>query len=113
MKAPLDPQSLESLIRHFNSDERVVPLRDNEVGESLSLESSIMLHPRLERAAMNQLTDGDATLSRYAIWAETLRGIVLNALEQAEGDSDTERNLMRAANSLGAFIAIQQQLSPM
>ena len=41
-----------------------------------------MLQPRLERAAMNQLTDGDATLSRYAIWAETVRGIVLDALER-------------------------------
>ena len=113
MKSPLPPEALENLIRHFDSVERVIPLQEYEVRGSLSLESSIMLQPRLERAAMNQLTDGDATLSRYAIWAETVRGIVLDALEQMDGDSDTKRNLTRAANSLGAFAAIQQQLSPM
>ena len=113
MKTPLNSQALESLVRRFDSIEHVVPFHEHEVRGSLSLESSIMLQPRLERAAMNQITDGEATLSRYAIWAETVRGIVLDALEQMDGDSDTKRNLTRAANSLGAFIAIQQQLSPM
>ena len=113
MKTPLDSQALESIIRRFDSDERIVPLASREVSNALSLENSIMLHSRLERAAMNQITEGEATLSRYAIWAETLRGIVLDAAEKSRADVDTRRNLMRAANSLAAFSAIQWQLSPM
>jgi hypothetical protein len=31
------------------------------------------LRPRLERAALNQLSGGEATFSRYAIWANTVR----------------------------------------
>lgn len=112
MSAPLDPQALENLIRHFTSDEHVVPLGEHEAAGT-PLPDSLMLQPRLERAAMNQVTGGDATLSRYAIWAETVRGIVLSALDQAEEGSDTKLNLHRAANSLGAFVAIQQQLSPL
>ena len=61
---------------------------------------------------MNQITGGDATLSRYAIWAETVRSVVLHAVEQAEEGSDAKLNLIRAANSLAAFAVIQQQLSP-
>ena len=113
MSAPLDPQTLENLIRHFTSDEQVVPLSEQEAGGKISPEGSMMLQPRLERAALNQLTGGDATLSRYAIWAETVRGIVLDALEQAEEGSDTRLHLLRAANSLGAFVSLQRQLSPM
>ena len=92
-----------------DSDQRVIPLDGQEIRGSLSLESSIMLHARLERAAMNQITGGEATLSRDAIWAETVRGVVLDALEKADADADTKRNLMRAANSLAAFAAIQSQ----
>ena len=113
MNAPLDLQALENLIRHFTSDEHVVPLGENEAVGTPPLTDSMMLQPRLERAAMNHLTDGDATLSRYAIWAETVRGIVLEALEQAEAGSDARLHLTRAANSLGAFISIQGRLSPL
>ena len=82
MSTPLNPRALESLIEHFTSDKRVVPLSEHEAAGAPLLEDSMMLQPRLERAAMNQITGGDATLSRYSIWAETLRGVVLNALER-------------------------------
>ncbi len=82
MKPPIDADSLQEIIRHYDSDERLITLDGMEIRGPLSLADSIMLQARLERAVMNQVTDGEATLSRYAIWAETVRGIVLDALEK-------------------------------
>ena len=64
------------------------------------------LFPRLFRAAMNQLVDGPAAVSRYAIWANTVRDNLVAALE-AEDEAKRRRLLIRAANSLAAFAEIQ------
>jgi hypothetical protein len=111
MNTEMDPEELQRIIRLFDSDDHVVALDAHQVGGAQTLEESFMLHSRLERAATNQITNGDATVARYAIWAETVRGIVLDALEKAAAPG-TKRNLMRAANSLAAFSTIQWRLDP-
>ena len=64
------------------------------------------LFPRLLRAAMNQLADGPAAVSRYAIWANTVRDNIVAALD-ADEEVERRRLLIRAANSLAAFAEIQ------
>jgi hypothetical protein len=67
------------------------------------------LTPRLERAAGNQLSQGEATISRYGIWANTVRDNIRQAeQEMTKGDTNEARRLMiRAANSLSAFSELQ------
>lgn len=111
----IDYTSISRIVGEFAADDRVVPFTGMEVNGPLPLELSIMLSARLERAAGNQLSDGEATVSRYAIWAETIRGIILDAIDKVDEvapTSNTKRNLVRAANSLAAFSTIQQLLDP-
>lgn len=67
------------------------------------------LWPRFERAAINQLSDGDATPSRYAIWANTVRDNIVEAVNCLEkGDTENTKKLLhRAINSLSAFSEVQ------
>ena len=114
-KNKLDYDSMLRISQAFDTDERLVPFSALEVSRSLPLKHSLMLAARLERAAGNQLSDGDATVSRYAIWAETVRGIILDAIECLDTlpeHSDKRRNLIKAANSLAAFSSIQSELDP-
>lgn len=70
--------------------------------------------PRFERAATNQICDGDATLSRYAIWANTVRDNIIEAVQCVEAGQTEEANslLVRAANSLSAFSEVQAYFDP-
>ncbi len=111
----LDDASIARIVREFDADDRVMPFTEMEVNRPLPLDRSFMLSARLERAAGNQLCNGEATVSRYAIWAETIRGIILDAigtLEEVAPSSNSTRNLMRAANSLAAFSTVQQSFDP-
>jgi len=73
-----------------------------------------LLFPRLMRAALNQCCNGDATVSRYAIWANTVRDHISTAIRLIEsGDKEEGFRLLTAAhNSLSAFSEIQKQLDP-
>ncbi|MBA3312086.1 MAG: hypothetical protein H0T47_02165 [Planctomycetaceae bacterium] len=109
-ESKLDENTMRRIVEQFNTDELLVRFDAGEVSGPLSLDLSFMLSPRLERAALNQLSAGEATMSRYVIWAETVRGIVLDAigvLGTMPESVDATRNLTRAANSLAAFAAIQ------
>ena len=109
----LTPNSITKIIRKFDTGDLVIPFDAQEVSSPLSLEASIMLFGRLERAAGNQITEGAATVSRYSIWAETVRGIILdaiNSLDESPRNMDTKRNLTKAANSLAAFSTIQNRI---
>ena len=64
------------------------------------------LMPRLLRAALNQVSDGPAMVSRYAIWAETVRDNIITALD-VDDQEEQRRLLTRAANSLSAFAEVQ------
>ena len=72
------------------------------------------LWPRLKRAALNQESQGPAMVSRYAIWANTVRDNIIEGLQNAErGDLESAKYfLIRAANSLSAFSELQAQFDP-
>ncbi len=72
-KTKLNYEEMSRIIHDFDTDERLVPFSAMEVQDALPLEISFMLSARLERAAGNQLSKGEATVCRYAIWAETVR----------------------------------------
>lgn len=73
------------------------------------------LFPRLERAALNQIESGDAIFSRYAIWANTVRDTIVEAIKMINESSNCKEVrplLIRAANSLSAFSEIQALFDP-
>ncbi len=69
------------------------------------------LMPRLMRAALNQMSDGPAMVSRYAIWAETVRDNIIAALN-VDDQGERRRLLIRSANSLSAFAEVQSLFDP-
>lgn len=73
------------------------------------------LFARLNRAAMNHLSGGTATTSRYGIWAMTCRDHVAEALRMLEEGEEREARalLVKAANALTTFAEIQRMLDPM
>ncbi len=91
--------------------------RENEIvlSQAYSDGGTEGLSPRLGRAALNQIAEGDATFSRYAIWANTVRDNILQAihlLQDVDAD-EANRHLVRAANSLSAFVEIQALFDPL
>ncbi|GFO63654.1 hypothetical protein [Geomonas paludis] len=69
-----------------------------------------LLYMRLERAALNQVCDGDATFSRYAIWANTLRDTIISCIRELGEDAanlEAIKILVQVANALSAFSDIQ------
>lgn len=73
------------------------------------------LFSRLHRAAMNHLSGGTATTSRYGIWAMTCRDHVAEAVRMLEEGEEREARalLVKAANALTAFAEIQRMLDPL
>lgn len=73
------------------------------------------LWPRFERAAMNQIEDGDASIRRYAIWANTVRDNIVDAIRLLEvgNEQSAHDRLVRAANSLSAFTEVQALVDPL
>lgn len=104
-----NPEELiDKIIQVFDREDEIV------LSEAYSDGGPEGLSPRLSRAAFNQIGQGDATFSRYAIWANTVRDNILWAIHLLE-TQDTEganRHLVRAANSLSAFAEIQALLDP-
>ena len=74
-----------------------------------------MLWPRFERALSNQIESGEATVSRYAIWAETIRDNIIQAMNEMENGKADEgkRLLVGAVNSLSAFAEVQAYFDPL
>jgi hypothetical protein len=74
------------------------------------------LFGRLERAAINQADGGEATVSRYAIWANTLRDTIIACIPELGGDAENReviKKLVQVAKALSAFSDIQVLLDPM
>ncbi len=67
------------------------------------------LFPRLIRASGDQLGNEHATMSRYGIWANTVRDNIRHAYDLIGDDNQEEAKifLIRAINSLSAFSEIQ------
>jgi hypothetical protein len=108
-RRPMTRREMERIAEHFDTDREFV------VSKAYGDGGVDGLVPRLLRAAGNQLGDGDATVSRYAIWANTVRdNIRVAEQEMSEGNLERARSLMRrAANSLSAFSELQARFSPM
>lgn len=72
------------------------------------------LWPRFNRAAGNQIEEGIATVSRYAIWANTVRDNIIYGLELVKSGkiNEAEYYFIRAANSLTAFSELQSYMDP-
>lgn len=79
------------------------------VSESYPDRGTDPLWARFERSVFNQQDQGEATISRYAIWANTVRDNIIEGMEAMDsGENRKAKNhLIRAANSLSAFADIQ------
>jgi len=95
-------KNIDGIINNFSSTELKVSNAYSDGG----LEP---LFGRLARAALNQNENDPSSISRYAIWANTLRDNIIEAMQLSElGDSDSANKLLiKAANSLSAFSEIQ------
>jgi len=107
MQDDLD-QMLNEIASKYETDERLV------VSSAYGDGGTNLLFPRLMRAASNQCCDGDATVSRYAIWANTVRDHISAAIRLIDsGDKEEGFRLLTVAhNSLSAFSEIQKQFDP-
>lgn len=68
------------------------------------------LFPRLEGAALDKIASGDSTYSRYAIWANTVRDTIIEAIKlinENANNKEVRPLLIKAANSPSAFSEIQ------
>jgi hypothetical protein len=104
-----DPETmLNKIISRFDKNSELVASNERDC-------DSNYLFQRLARAALNQCCDGEATVSRYAIWADTVGGHISAAMRLIEsGEKENGyRLLITAHNSLGAFSEIQKQLDPL
>jgi hypothetical protein len=70
---------------------------------------------RLQRAALDQLCEDKSTISRYGIWANTVRDNIRQADVEIENGNlaEARRLLRRSANSLSAFAELQAHFDPM
>jgi hypothetical protein len=102
-------EMLHSIVARFDTDEKLV------VSTAYGDGGTNLLFPRLVRAAMNQCYDGDAMVSRYAIWANTARDHISTAIHLIENNETEQavRLLISAHNSLSAFSEIQKHLDPL
>lgn len=103
----LSEEILQQIIERFSQEQPVISHTYGDGGLD-------PLWPRFERAAINQISGGDATLPRYAIWANTVRDNILEALNILEaGNAEASKKLLiRAANSLSAFAEVQAYFDP-
>jgi len=101
-------QAIDDIIEKYDNDKRLLVSDANEDGGTSSL------FARLGRAALNQANNGEATISRYGIWSNTVRDHISVAIRMFESGNEEEaiRLLTAAHNSLSAFADIQSILDP-
>lgn len=82
---------------------------DDIVQNSYSDGGCSPLWPRLERAIINQLSCSLTAIPRYAIWANTVRDNIEEALHELDSGQmeDARKRLIESANSLSAFSEVQ------
>ena len=99
---------LHTIGQRYHTLEIVAPSTAYKSGGS-SLEPGV-LGGRLLRGAGNVAHGDPAMFSRYGIWANTMKDLVLRALrdlEQGRSGGETVQRLQLVANSLSAFCDIQ------
>lgn len=95
--------AVQRIVDAFNCDTEV------RISEAYADGGIDPLFPRLSRAAINQVGGEAATISRYAIWANTVRDNLIEALSKMDSHNseDARRLITRAVNALSAFAEIQ------
>ena len=91
---PLTLDEIEAVIQRFRDCQTVVPCLLLEVDDLVPFRDATLVFDRLVRAAGNE-KEGSAeiALSRYRIWAETLRGVLLNVVEGGSSPADSRKAL--------------------
>lgn len=103
-KNKVTEKEITAIIERYSTDQEIIISKafpDGGLG---------LIMPRLGRAALNQIDDGEAVFSRYAIWANTVRDTILEAakrIEQGRSEREIRPLLTEVANSLSAFSDIQ------
>ena len=99
-------EKIEQIVRKYDTDREVI------ISESFLDGGIDPLFPRLSRAALDQFCQSAATISRYGIWANTVRDNIRQADKEIRDGNlqEAQRFLRRAANSLSAFSEIQAHL---
>ena len=107
-KKPLSWDQFENIVKKYDEGRLVVSRAYLDGGLDLRW-------PRFERAVGNQIEDGEATVARYAIWANTVRDHIIEAMRLMDEKGQPEearRLLIAAANSLSAFSDVQTYFDP-
>lgn len=99
----LTEHEMDSLVDRFDTD------HEFRISHAFPDGGLDPLFARLRRAALNQACVGEATVSRYGIWANTVRDNIREADEHVQaGNLPEARRLMRrAANAMSAFAELQ------
>jgi hypothetical protein len=94
---------MEIIIEKFDTD------REFRISQAFLDGGIDPLFGRLRRAALDQLCGDKAALSRYGIWANTVRDNIRQVDTEIENGnmSEARRLLYRAANSMSAFAELQ------
>jgi hypothetical protein len=105
--ARLTGEILNQIMEMYSQEDPVISQAYNDGGLD-------PLWARFERAVSNQLSGGEATLPRYAIWANTVRDNIVEAVNCLEkGDTESTKKLLyRAINSMSAFSEVQAYFDP-
>ena len=95
--AIMSGDTITEIVQKYNTQQLII-------SESYSDRGLEPLWGRFERAATNQLDNGTSTVSRYGIWANTVRDNIIEALHLLEHKNDKEAKifLLKAANSMSA-----------
>ena len=101
----LSEEALNRIIGHYAQERLLISTAYGDGGKE-------PLWGRFARAALDQISNQEATFSRYAIWANTVRDNIVEALDLIEsGKTDEAKSLLiRAANSMSAFSDVQAYL---
>jgi len=86
--------------------------KDDLIGPDDLVADRVYLWPRFKRAVVNQNGNGSATVSRYALWADTVKGFIVEARKLIRNGSsrEAEKLLIQSINSLSAFSHVQSYL---
>lgn len=100
---------VEEIIEKFNTD------REFRISRAFLDGGPDNPSKRLQRAALDQLCEDRSTISRYGIWANTVRDNIRQADVEIENGNlmEARRFLRCAANSLSAFAELQAQFDAM
>ena len=101
-KKELNEEGLNQIIERFKNNEIEI---SNAYGDGGHQDPWARFH----RAAINQIGGDEPTVSRYAIWSNTVRDNLIKALEEIDDDDfrSAKERIIKSVNSLSAFSEVQ------